>query len=89
MFWCGKRYDVYGLIASECDIMLVVGTSAVVEPASIIPVTAKKSGSKVIDINLERKPLTCSVSDYLIMGKAGEVINSIIAELESLQPTNN
>lgn len=84
MFWCGKRHDVYGLIASECDIMIIVGTSAVVEPACIIPVTAKKSGPKVIDINLDRTPLTGSVSDYLIMGKAGEVINSIIAELESL-----
>ncbi len=71
-------------IASKCDIMLVIGTSAVVQPASSMPMITKQAGKKVIEINPERTPLTDSVSDYLIMGKAGHVMNRIIEEIEGL-----
>ena len=43
-----------GKISRECEVMLVVGTSAVVYPASIIPVDAKESGAKIIEINPEK-----------------------------------
>jgi len=68
-------------IASDCDLMLVVGTSAVVQPAALMPVIAKETGAKVVEINPERTPLTGDISDYLIKGKAGVVMNRIIAEL--------
>ncbi len=71
-------------LASDCDLMLVIGTSATVQPAALMPLIAKKSGSKVIEINPEKTPLTESISDYLILGKAGEVMSSIITELERL-----
>lgn len=73
-------------IASDCDLMLVVGTSAVVQPAALMPVIAKEAGAKVIEINPERTPLTGDISDYLIKGKAGVVMNRIIAELEKILP---
>jgi NAD-dependent deacetylase len=72
------------LVASQCDIMLVMGTSAVVQPASLMPVISKQSGAKVIEINPERTPLTGTISDYIIQGKGGEVTNQIIAKLEKL-----
>ncbi|MDY6791958.1 MAG: NAD-dependent deacylase [Thermodesulfobacteriota bacterium] len=72
------------LVSSRCDIMLVVGTSAVVQPASFMPVMAKQSDAKVIEINPEKTPLTGDISDYLIMGKAGPVMKQIIEELEVL-----
>jgi NAD-dependent deacetylase len=68
--------------AADCDLMLVLGTSAVVQPAALMPVFAKETGAKVVEINPERTPLTGEISDYLIMGKAGDVMNSIIFELE-------
>jgi len=71
-------------VASDCDLMLVIGTSATVQPAALMPLIAKKSGSKVIEINPEETPLTGIISDYLILGKAGEVMSSIITELECL-----
>jgi len=71
-------------LASDCDLMLVIGTSATVQPAALMPHIAKESGSKVIEINPEETPLTGSISDYLILGKAGEVMSSIITELEPL-----
>jgi len=71
-------------IASDCDVMLVVGTSAVVQPAALMPVVAKESGAKVVEINPERTPLTDEISDYLIMGGAGDVMNQIIEKLEKI-----
>ena len=71
-------------IASDCDVMLVVGTSAMVQPASLMPVIAKESGAKVIEINPAPTPLTGDISDYLIKSKAGEAMNQIIQELERI-----
>jgi NAD-dependent deacetylase len=71
-------------IASQCDVMLVVGTSATVQPAAYIPVIAKEAGAKVIEINAARTPLTGRISDYLIMGRAGDVTTRIVAEVARL-----
>jgi NAD-dependent deacetylase len=68
--------------ASDCDLMLVIGSSATVQPAALMPVIAKETDAKVVEINPERTPLTVEISDYLIMGKAGEVMNGIIEEME-------
>jgi NAD-dependent deacetylase len=68
-------------LSSTCDLMLVIGTSAVVQPAAFMPVIAKQVGAKVIEINPEPTPLTHSISDYIIIGKAGETMNQIMAAL--------
>jgi NAD-dependent deacetylase len=68
--------------AARCEVMLVVGTSAVVQPAAYMPVVAKESGAVVIEINPEPTALTGAVSEFLIPGKAGEILGRIIAALE-------
>ena len=68
-------------LASTCDIMLVIGTSALVQPAAYMPVIAKQNGAKVIEINPEKTPMTKSVSDYIIMGQAGKIIRAIVKEI--------
>ena len=70
--------------ATDCDLMLVVGTSAVVQPAAMIPVIAKENGAKIVEINPERTPLTVEISDYLILGEAGKVINQILDAMEKI-----
>ncbi len=72
-------------VASECDVMLVVGTSAVVQPAALIPGIAKQAGATVIEINPERTPLSQRISDYIIMGNAGAVFNRLTSEIERLR----
>ncbi len=72
-------------LSAQCDVMLVVGTSATVQPAAYMPVIAKRSGAKVIEINPEASPLTATVSDYLVKGPAGKAMSGIIAELERLR----
>ncbi len=69
-------------VASECDLMLVIGTSAIVQPAAMMPIIAKESGAKIIEINAERTPLTDPVSDVFIEGKAGEIISRILDEMD-------
>jgi len=65
-----------------------VGTSALIQPAASIPVLAKQAGAKVIEINPERTPLSETISDYIIMEKAGEVIKRLTAEIERLKNLN-
>ena len=69
-------------IAAHCEVMLVLGTSAVVQPAASMPILAKEAGAVVIEINPESTPLTGVVSDFLIQGRAGEVMSRIVTELE-------
>lgn len=71
-------------VATDCDVMLVIGTSAVVQPAALMPVVAKESGAKIIEINPENTLLTREISDYLIKGPAGAVMNSILAQMEKM-----
>lgn len=71
-------------LARGCDLMLVVGTSAVVHPAAYMPIMARNAGAVVIEINPEPTPLTGAVSSYLIQGGAGQVMNDLIAELETI-----
>ena len=69
--------------ARECDVMLVLGTSASVHPAAYVPVFAKEAGATVIEINAEPTPLTGRISDYTILGAAGEIMNRILAQLDA------
>jgi NAD-dependent deacetylase len=72
-------------IASHCDVMLVVGTSAAVQPAASMPIIARQSGAIVIEINPEPTALTGMISNYLIRGTAAEVMNRIVSGLEKRQ----
>jgi NAD-dependent deacetylase len=44
--------------ASSCDVMLVVGTSALVMPVATLPHVARAHGAYVVEVNPERTPLT-------------------------------
>ncbi len=68
-------------ISSECDLMLVIGTSAVVQPAAMMPEIAKEKGAVIIEINPEETPLTNNITNYLLKGNAGKIMNEIIEEL--------
>lgn len=71
------------MVSSECQLMLVIGTSAVVQPAAMMPIIAKNAGAKVIEINPEVTPLTAQVSDYLVQGPAARVMANIMTAFEN------
>lgn len=70
-------------LARMCDAILVVGTSATVEPAASIPHIAKDHGARVIEINPEPTPLTRSISDVSLMGPAGEMVSALVTAIEA------
>jgi NAD-dependent deacetylase len=69
--------------ARMCDAMLVVGTSATVEPAASIPHIAKQNGARIIEINPEPTPLTRTISDISLMGPAGDMVSELVAALQA------
>ena len=68
-------------VASQCDCMLVIGTSAMVQPAAIMPVAAARNGAKIIEINLDTTPLTNQITDYFLQGTAGEVMQQLLSNV--------
>ncbi|MFA5587855.1 MAG: NAD-dependent protein deacylase [Mariniphaga sp.] len=63
--------------AGKCDLLLIIGTNAEVLPAADIPVVAKKSGAKIIEINIEETHLTKEITDIFLQGRATEVMKEI------------
>jgi NAD-dependent deacetylase len=67
--------------AIDCDVMLVIGTSALVRPASNLPHMAKIRGAKIVQVNPDATPLDENV-DFNFNGKAGDILPGLIAGLE-------
>jgi NAD-dependent deacetylase len=67
--------------AEHCEIMLVIGTSAQVFPASQIPIIAKSKGALIYEINCESTPLTSYISNGILLGKAGEILPQLASML--------
>lgn len=74
--------------SQTCDLMLVIGTEAVIYPAATMPEIAKSSGAKIVEINPSRTPLTNFISDYIIQGPAGEVLEKVVAKVKELKKKN-
>ena len=72
-------------LASSAEVVMIVGTSALVSPANTIPSIAKSHGAKLIEMNMERTHLTDTVTDIFIEGRAGETIPALVAELKRLK----
>jgi NAD-dependent deacetylase len=70
-------------LASACDLMLVIGTSATVEPAASLPVLAKHNGARIIEINPEKTPLSSRISDVTLLGEAGDIMRRLAAAVEA------
>jgi NAD-dependent deacetylase len=71
--------------AQACTAMLVVGTSAVVAPASSLPVLAQSAGAKVIEVNLEPTPLTGQVADISLLAGGAEVLPRLVEMVKQLR----
>jgi len=71
--------------SKTCDLMLVIGTSALVYPAATMPEIASSAGAEVVEINPAETPLTGSVSDYILKGPAGEVLERLVQKVKALR----
>jgi len=85
--WFGESLDGSVLqqsfmLSSNCDVMLAIGTSAVVQPAASLPLSAAEAGAKLIEINPDPTPLT-TYADFSFRAKSGELLPLLDAELKN------
>ncbi|MFN7570447.1 MAG: SIR2 family NAD-dependent protein deacylase [Betaproteobacteria bacterium] len=64
--------------ATQCDAMLVVGTSGHVYPAAGLPAAAKRAGAVVVVVNPNESELD-DLADHLIRGPAAAVLPRLLA----------
>jgi len=63
--------------AKECDMMLVIGTSGLVQPAARMPTLARQAGAHVVQINPTSTSLD-SECTWSIRGAAGEILPRLL-----------
>jgi NAD-dependent deacetylase len=63
--------------AGSCDLMLVVGSTLVVEPAASLPRIAKGAGAALAIVNLSETPQDAD-ANVVVRGRAGEVLDAVI-----------
>ncbi|MCL6494258.1 MAG: NAD-dependent deacylase [Ignavibacterium sp.] len=87
--WFGEFLPADQLEESEkaairSDMFFVVGTSAVVYPAAGLVYTAKRSGSFIVEVNIEETEVT-SIADVSFFGEAGKVLPAILEKVKELK----
>jgi len=82
--WFGESLDSALLTraieaARSCQVMLVIGTSAIVQPAASLALEAKDAGAVVAEINLEETP-NSGMMDMVLLGKSGEILPKLLED---------
>lgn len=68
-------------LMQRCDILLVVGTSGVVQPAASLPRVAKRQAKPIVEINPEDSELT-AIADVVCKAKAAVALPDILAAMQ-------
>ncbi len=63
------------------DCLVVVGTSAEVVPASLLPAEARRGGAFIIEVNTQESALTRDLVDLKLTGPAGVVLPALLDAL--------
>jgi NAD-dependent deacetylase len=67
-------------LSQATDLMLVIGTSLVVNPAARLPVIAKRGGAALVMVNREATPLD-DQADVLVRGDAGPILRALAEQV--------
>lgn len=70
--------------ATRADVFLSVGTSAVVQPAAGLPLTAKQHGAYLVEVNIKETAIT-DHADEVLRGKAGNVLPPLVSAVATRQ----
>jgi len=76
--WFGESLDPADIKRSmdamrTCEVLLVIGTSGIVQPAASFVSAAKEAGAYVVEINIEETPNSYLV-DEVLAGRASDVV---------------
>ena len=80
--WFGESLDPADIKRSmdalrTCEVLLVIGTSGIVQPAASFVSAAKGAGAYVVEINIEETPNSYLVDEALI-GRASDVVPLLV-----------
>jgi NAD-dependent deacetylase len=80
--WFGEQLDAAVLerafdAAGAADLCLVVGTSALVQPAASVASTAARAGATLIEVNMEETPLSTHAA-IALRGPAGAIVPRLL-----------
>lgn len=70
-------------VSRKADVMLIIGSSLEVAPASDLPVLARQNGARLVIINMEATALD-DYADIIIRGDAAEILPSIVQSLKEM-----
>jgi len=82
--WFGESLDPDILqqavdVSRNCQVMLVIGTSSVVQPAASLAVEAKSAGAVLAEINLESTTHS-RLMDFALHEKAGDIVPRLVED---------
>ena len=80
--WFGESLDAQALArafdyAESADLIVVIGTAGLVQPAASIPVQAVRHGARMIEINPEPSELT-TLATWRLAGRATDCVPKIV-----------
>jgi NAD-dependent deacetylase len=84
--WFGETLPEQALRQAEeavtgCDLMLVAGTSGVVQPAASFAFSARSRGARVIEVNPEETPIS-AIADVALRGPSARELPELLGEAE-------
>ncbi len=85
--WFGENLPAEALlramiVTQEADVMLVVGTSGVVQPVAALPSLAFRAGATLIEVNPNASAIT-SLAALWLDGPAGEILPQLVAAIRA------
>lgn len=86
MLWFGESLSEEDLVDSsttlkECDCLVVIGTSDVVQPVAPFPTKARNGGAFILEINVEPTAISGWV-DESILGKSGQIMDQLLESIK-------
>lgn len=68
-------------LVSFSDVLMIIGTSASVQPAADLPFIARENGAFIIEFNSTETGLTNYITDYFVKGAAEETLPLLVSEI--------
>jgi NAD-dependent deacetylase len=75
-------------LAGECDVLITIGSSLVVQPANMLPLEASRNGAKLALINMTPTAYD-SIMDVVALGSAGAIMSSVMKEFRQLTQSSS
>lgn len=69
-------------VAERCNVMLVVGTSGVVQPAASLPLVALQAGAGIVEVNPTPSEIT-PLAHVVLHGPSGQVLPALLDALRA------